>query len=160
MAIVESFKHWRHYLEGSQHTIEVWSDHQNLQTFMKQPRINGRQARWLIYLTPYDFIIRHRPGSLNPADGPSRRPDYMAQKEPTLIQKDLLADKLVESSFTQPRPEVPNGLDMRPGLAQLGRPALPLPKAEELMPVGPNNLGMPKLGIEPPGPNKLGSNLA
>ena len=27
MAIVESFKHWRHYLEGSRHTIEVWSDH-------------------------------------------------------------------------------------------------------------------------------------
>jgi len=30
MAIVECFKHWRHYLEGSRHTIKVWSDHQNL----------------------------------------------------------------------------------------------------------------------------------
>jgi RNase H-like domain found in reverse transcriptase len=79
MAIVESFKHWRHYLEGSRHPIEVWSDHQNLQGFMKQPKINGRQARWLIYLSPYDFTIRHRPGKLNPADAPSRRPDYMAQ---------------------------------------------------------------------------------
>ncbi len=78
MAIVECFKHWRHYLEGTSQTIEVWSDHMNLQGFMKQPRINGRQARWLIYLTPYDFIIRHRPGLLNPADGPSRRPDYLA----------------------------------------------------------------------------------
>jgi RNase H-like domain found in reverse transcriptase len=64
MAIVESFKHWRHYLEESR---EVWSDHQNLQGFMKQPKINGRQARWLIYLSPYDFTIRHRPGKLNPA---------------------------------------------------------------------------------------------
>jgi hypothetical protein len=79
MAIVECFKHWRHYLEGSQHLIEVWSDHMNLQGFMKQPRINGRQARWLVYLTPYDVVIRHRPGLLNPADGPSRRPDYLAQ---------------------------------------------------------------------------------
>jgi RNase H-like domain found in reverse transcriptase len=58
MAIVESFKHWHHYLEGSRHPIEVWSDHQNLQGFMK---INGRQARWLIYLSPYNFTIRHRP---------------------------------------------------------------------------------------------------
>ena len=57
MAIVECFKHWRHYLEGTRHTIEVWSDHMNLQSFIRQPRINGRQARWLIYLTPYDFII-------------------------------------------------------------------------------------------------------
>jgi hypothetical protein len=96
MAIVECFRHWRHYLDGSQHLIEVWSDHMNLQGFMKQPRINGRQARWLIHLTPYDFIIRHRPGLLNPADGPSRRPDYMAkaQREPSLVQKDLLASKL------------------------------------------------------------------
>jgi hypothetical protein len=76
--------------------IEVWSDHINLQGFIKQPRINSRQARWLVHLTPYDFIIRHRPRLSNPADGPSRRPDYMtkAQKEPSLVQKDLLANKL------------------------------------------------------------------
>ena len=98
MAIVECFKHWRHYLEGSQHTIEVWSDHQNLQGFMRQPKINGRQARWLVYLTPYDFIIKHRPGLLNPADGPSRRLDYKAQAEPSLVQKDILASKLVGSN--------------------------------------------------------------
>jgi hypothetical protein len=98
MAIVECFKHWRHYIEGSPHTIEVWSDHQNLQGFMRQLKINGRQARWLVYLTPYDFIIKHRPGLLNPADGPSRRPDYKAQVEPSLVQKDILASKLVESN--------------------------------------------------------------
>jgi hypothetical protein len=102
MAIVKCFKHWRHYLEGSSHTIKVWSDHMNLQGFMKQPRINGRQARWLVYLTPYDFLIHHRPGSLNPADRPSRRPDYMAtaQKEPGLLQNDLLAERLAGSDLT------------------------------------------------------------
>ena len=122
MAIVKCFKHWRHYLEGSQHTIEVWSDHQNLQGFMKQPKVNGRQARWLVYLTPYDFIIYHRPGILNPADGPSRRPDYMAQaqREPSLLLKDLLAERLAGSDSrvtdipinpeteTKSRPEEPD----------------------------------------------------
>jgi hypothetical protein len=87
------------------HTIEVWSDHMNLQGFMKQPRINGRQARWLIYLTPYDFVIRHRPGSMNPADGPSRRPDLTrpAGKIPSLVQTDLLASKLIttDSDLTE-----------------------------------------------------------
>src|SRR6266536_2390560 len=69
----------------------------NLQGFINQPQINGRQARWLIYLTPYDFIIRHRPGALNPADGPSRRPDFLGQAQaiPRLVQTDLLASKLV-----------------------------------------------------------------
>ena len=65
---------------------------------MKQPKINGRQARWLVYLTPYDFIIKHRPGLLNPANGLSRRPDYKAQREPSQIQSDLLANRLVESN--------------------------------------------------------------
>ena len=69
---------------------------------MKQPRINSRQARWLVYLTPYNFIIRHRPGLLNPADGPSRRPNYKAQEEPSLVQADLLASKLVESDPSLP----------------------------------------------------------
>ena len=98
MAIVECFKHQRHYIEGSPHTIEVWSDHQNLQGFMRQPKINGRQARWLVYLTPYDFIIKHRLGLLNPTNGLSRRLDYKAQAEPSLVQKDLLVNKLVESN--------------------------------------------------------------
>jgi hypothetical protein len=77
-AIVEAFKHWRHYLEGSAHSIEVWTDHQNLQAFMKQPRLNGRQARWCFMLTPYDFTIQYRKGASNPADAPSMRPDYGA----------------------------------------------------------------------------------
>ena len=74
----------------------------NLQGFIKQPRINSRQARWLIYLTPYDFIIRHRPGSLNPADGPSRRPDFPARdwEIPDLLQKDLLARRLAGPDLT------------------------------------------------------------
>jgi hypothetical protein len=69
---------------------------------MKQPRINSRQAQWLVYLTLYDFLIHHRPGILNPADGPSRRPDYIAtaQKEPGLLQNDLLAGRLAGSDLT------------------------------------------------------------
>lgn len=76
MAIVEAFKHWRHYLEGSRYSITVFSDHNNLQGFMKQNYLNGRQARWCMYLAGFDFTIKHQPGKRNPADGPSRRPDY------------------------------------------------------------------------------------
>ena len=76
LAIVAAMKHWRHYLEGSQHCIDVWTDHHNLKGFMKQKELNPRQARWAIKLAAYDFEIFHQPGKANPADAPSRRPDY------------------------------------------------------------------------------------
>jgi len=66
-------------LQGSEYSIEVWTDYINLRAFTKQPRLNGRQARWLIMLAPYDFTIHHRPGDRNPANGPSRRPNYVRQ---------------------------------------------------------------------------------
>ena len=95
-AIVYAFKEWRHYLEGAPAGIEVWSDHENLKRFTAQTTLNGRQARWLIQLAPYDFSIHYRKGTLNPADGPSRRPDYtdanddespVARLMPTLSNK-------------------------------------------------------------------------
>ena len=76
LAIVAAMKQWRHYLEGSGFTIEVWTDHNNLKGFMKQKELNARQARWALKLAAYDFEIFHRAGKLNPADAPSRRPDY------------------------------------------------------------------------------------
>ena len=45
---------------------------------MDQTSVNGRQTRWLLQLVPYDFQIFYRKGLLNPADAPSRRPDYCA----------------------------------------------------------------------------------
>ena len=77
LAIVEAFKHWRHYLEGARYTIEVITDHKNLRYFMETKYLESRQARWAMYLATYDFEIMYRRGASNPADGPSRRPDYV-----------------------------------------------------------------------------------
>lgn len=79
LAIVKSLDHWRHYLEGIH--FEVLTDHQNLKWFMETKTLNNRQVRSYLLLTKYDFVITHRPGSTNPADGPSRRPDYMAHSQ-------------------------------------------------------------------------------
>jgi len=76
LPIVMAFRHWRHYVEGSKHPVEVVTDHNNLLGFMKMKHLNGRQARWAMTLASHDFSIVHRPGKKNPADAPSRRPDY------------------------------------------------------------------------------------
>ena len=76
LAIIESMKYWRHYLEGSKHSIRVRSDHKNLKAFMTTKLLNRRQARWAEVLSGYDFVLNHISSSKNPADGPSQRPDY------------------------------------------------------------------------------------
>ena len=96
-AIVYSFKAWRHYLEGAQHTVEVWSDHDNLRGMRALTAVSGRVTRWYHYLSAYDFTVHHRPGKSNPADAPSRRPDYEETREvenvlPSLLRKLQLSE--------------------------------------------------------------------
>ena len=76
LAIVKSFKHWRHYLEGSKYSIIVLSDHANLHYFMTTTELNRRQVRWVEKLAAFDFTIQHCLGSKNPADVLSYCPDY------------------------------------------------------------------------------------
>lgn len=76
LAIVECMKHWHHYLESSKFPVHVRSDHKNLERFMTTKILNRRQTRWAEILSGYDFVLDHIAGAKNPADGPSRRPDY------------------------------------------------------------------------------------
>ena len=52
------------------------TDHNNLVAFQNVKSLNGRQARWAIALSGYDFTIAHQPDKRNLADAPSRHPDY------------------------------------------------------------------------------------
>ena len=45
LAIVEAFKTWRHYLEGSRHEVLVLTDHNNLRRFMDTKSLSSRQVR-------------------------------------------------------------------------------------------------------------------
>lgn len=79
LAIVKSLEHWRRYLDST--FFEVLTDHQNLKWFMETKVLNHRQVRAYLVLSRFDFIIKHRSGATNPADGPSRRPDYMKEAQ-------------------------------------------------------------------------------
>ena len=80
LAIVDCFKHWRHYLEGARQTITLRTDHKNHESFFSKKTLSRRQARWAELLSGYDVRIDYQPGKTNPADGPSRRPDYRLLK--------------------------------------------------------------------------------
>jgi hypothetical protein len=81
LAIVDCFMAWRRYLEGTEHTIEVFTDHHNLEYFTHAKVLNRRQARWAQLLSTYRFVIHYRPGSQNgKADVLSRLPQHRPEK--------------------------------------------------------------------------------
>ena len=104
LAIVDAFKHWRRYLEGANHQVEVYSDHQNLEYFATTKVLNRRQARWAQELAGIDFKIYFRPGAQNgKADALSRRSEYRPEKgggedQPitTILQPKNLSGRITE----------------------------------------------------------------
>jgi len=59
LAIVRGLEAWRHLLEGAQTKFEIWTDYKNLEYFMKVQKLNRRQARWALYLSRFDFTLKH-----------------------------------------------------------------------------------------------------
>ena len=51
LAIIRGLEAWRHLLEGAQFKFEIWTDHKNLEYFMKAQKLNRRQAHWALYLS-------------------------------------------------------------------------------------------------------------
>ncbi|KAH9262992.1 hypothetical protein BASA83_013712 [Batrachochytrium salamandrivorans] len=89
LAVVESFKHWRHLLQGGLHPVTVLCDHKNLEYFMSTKKLTRRQARWSLELSEYTFTITHRPGKLNGrADSLSRRERLFLGQRPKYLCKE------------------------------------------------------------------------
>jgi hypothetical protein len=82
LAIVDCFRLWRPYLEGSKYTIQVYTDHNNLQYFTTMKQLSRRQARWSERLSGFDFTINYRPGHLGAKpDALTRQPDVYPKKQ-------------------------------------------------------------------------------
>jgi hypothetical protein len=74
MAIIRAFEEWEPELMGSPQTINVVTDHKNLEYFMTTKKLNRRQARWSLFLSQFDFKIAYAHGETNvEADALSRR---------------------------------------------------------------------------------------
>lgn len=81
LAIQEAFRVWRNYLAYSSHPVKVITDHLNHKYLISKPKLTPKQVTVLDELCPFNFVIEHRPGTLNPADALSRRADYIDRQE-------------------------------------------------------------------------------
>ena len=97
LGVIDAFEQWEVHLVGLPHQIEVYTDHQNLTSFMTTKKLNRRQVRWAEMMANFDFKIFHRPGSLNgAADALSRRSDL---KEGDRMTHDAVLRKRLDSTL-------------------------------------------------------------
>jgi hypothetical protein len=98
-AIAHALEAWRHYLEGCKYQIEIWMDHKNLEYFQKSQKLSRQQARWVQFLTRFDFELSHKPEKTNRADELSRREDHKIGIEDDNKDVILLLEKLFKVRF-------------------------------------------------------------
>ncbi|KAH9271970.1 hypothetical protein BASA83_005814 [Batrachochytrium salamandrivorans] len=103
LAIVDSFKHWRHFLQGGLHPVTVLCDHKSLEYFMSTKKLTRRQARWSLELSEYDFSITHRPGKLNGrADALSRQSDHHLENDCSNFKRILDPKQIIDLQSLSP----------------------------------------------------------
>ena len=62
-AVMHALKMWCHHLIGRMFIL--MKDNKGLKYLLDQPNLNARKARWLAFLSEYDFEIQHIKGKEN-----------------------------------------------------------------------------------------------
>ena len=100
LAIIRGLEAWRHLLERAQSKFEIWIDYKNLEYFMKAQKLNRRQARWALYLSWFDFTLKHVAGSkMEKTDGLSRRADWKVGVEKDNENQTLIKDNWIRNIY-------------------------------------------------------------
>ena len=60
VVVIHALKMWHHYLIGRKFILMI--DNKRLKYLLDQPNLNARQARWLAFISEYDFEIQHIKG--------------------------------------------------------------------------------------------------
>jgi len=100
LAIVDSLKEFRHYLQATDEPFLILTDHKNLEYFHTTKILNARQINWSQLLATYNFRLSYRPGTQNPrADAMSRRPDYLKEVDPNKFYRSMFQE---QHQFVEP----------------------------------------------------------
>jgi len=69
-------------LKSVKFKFEIWTDYKNLEYFMKAQMLNKRKACWILYLSRFDFTLKHvLKTKMRKADRLSRRSDWKVEVE-------------------------------------------------------------------------------
>ena len=59
LATIRELENWKHLLENTKSKFEVQTDYKNLEYFMKAQKLNSRQDCQVLYLSRFNFILKH-----------------------------------------------------------------------------------------------------
>ena len=98
LAIIRALQAFRHWLIGTKYPFIILTDHNNLRYFKTKQILTPRQARWMQFLTQFDFQLRYRPGRQSSVpDKLSRRQDHEPSTVPTNEQILLPPERFEET---------------------------------------------------------------
>uniref|UniRef100_A0A1A8D4D5 Gypsy retrotransposon integrase-like protein 1 n=1 Tax=Nothobranchius kadleci TaxID=1051664 RepID=A0A1A8D4D5_NOTKA len=113
LAMKLALEEWRHWLEGAEHPIIIWTDHKNLAYLKEAKRLNPRQSRWSLFFSRFHFVLSYRPGTKNiKPDALSRQFSADSNPEPASI---LPPDCVIGSVTWEVRDQVLEALKTTPG---------------------------------------------
>jgi len=80
---------------------------------MKAQKLNRRQVRWALYLSRFDFVLKHVPGSkMRKADSLSRRPDWEVGVERDNEDEMLIKPEWMETRRVETMEIIVNEVDL------------------------------------------------
>ena len=91
--VIRRLENWEYLLDSAKFKFEVWTDHKNLEYFMKMQKLNQRQTCWSLYLLRFNFTLKHiLDTKIGKVDELSRKLDWRVETEndnsnQTLIKK-------------------------------------------------------------------------
>jgi len=93
--------------------FEIWTDHKNLEYFMKAQKLNRRQARWALYLSRFNFTLKHVPGTkMGKVNSLSRRPDWEVGVEKNNEDETMIKPEWLEVRKTEVVEIIVDGVDL------------------------------------------------
>ena len=113
LAIIKCLEEQRYLLEGAQNKFEIWSDHKNLEYFISSQKLNYRQAKQALYLSRFDFTLKHVLGSsMGRANSLSRYLDWQIRVERDNKDRVLVKREWLKARATQVAEIVIEGVDL------------------------------------------------
>ena len=102
LAVIRCLETQRYYLEEAKIQFKIWIDYKNLQYFMTSQKLNCRQAKWMLYLSRFDFVLKHVPEkSIGKMNGLSRRLDWQEGVENNNKDRTLIKPEWVQKEVRQ-----------------------------------------------------------